>query len=146
MPLALPVLKSQLEALFAAPGATVADCAQGWSDAVQAYAGSVVPASTTVAAAAAALTAALTSAFAAPAAAPGMETAFAAFAASVGLGMAGFTPIPPPAPVGFAVQFAGPKPQTHHDAAEAIGDLINTWMTTGTATLIAPPNTVVPWS
>jgi hypothetical protein len=75
-----------------------------------------------------------------------METGFAAFAAAVGLGMAGYTPVPPAAPVGFATQFAGPKPETHAAAAQEIASLINDWLTTGSATLIAPPFTVVPWS
>jgi hypothetical protein len=75
-----------------------------------------------------------------------MEIAFATFAVSVGLGMVGYTPVPPTAPVGFADQFAGPKPPTHADAGDEISTLIHSWLTTGTSTLIAPPFTVVPWS
>ena len=146
MPLNLPGLKSALQSEFASPPATSAACAQSWANAMQAYAVAIVPASTTVAAAAATLAGALATAFASPAAAPGMETAFAAFAVTVGGGMVGFVPTPPPAPVGFASQFAGPKPATHADAADAIGDLIQAWMSTGFGTLVAPPFTVVPWS
>lgn len=146
MPLALPALQSGLESAFASPPATVPQCAQAWADAVQSWAAGIMPASTTVAAAAATLAGALTSAFQAPAAAPGMESAFAAFAASVGLGMAGFAPTPPVAPVGFAQQFGGPHPATHAAAAQAIAGLIDAWMRTGIGTLIAPPNTPVPWS
>ena len=75
-----------------------------------------------------------------------MESAFSTFAVTVGGGMAGFVPTPPPAPVGFASQFAGPKPATAAAASSAIASLIDTWMKTGLSTLVAPPNTVVPWS
>lgn len=75
-----------------------------------------------------------------------MESAFAAFAVTVGGGMAGYAPTPPPAPVGFAPQFAGAKPATASAAASAIASLIHAWMQTGIATLIAPPNTPQPWS
>ncbi len=146
MPLAPATLETQLGQLFAAPPPTSAACAQAWAAAVQAYAAAIVPASATVTAAAATLASALSAAFQTPAAAPGMETAFAAFAATVGGGMAGYAPTPPPAPVGFATQFAGPFPATHADAASQVADLIHAWLTTGTGTLIAPPFTVVPWS
>lgn len=146
MPLDLPGLQSSLASLFASPPADIAGCAQGWADAVGAYASGIVPTSTTVEAAQAALAGALASAFAQPSAIPALELAFAAFAASVGLGMAGYTPVPPPAPVGFAAQFSGPHPPTHAAAAQAIAGLIDTWMRTGTAILIAPPNTVMPWT
>ncbi len=146
MPVALPALQSGLSGVASDPPPSIAECAQAWADAVQSYAAGVIPPSTTVAAAASALAGALVSAFGAPAAAPGMESAFAAFAATVGGGMAGWLPVPPPAPVGFATQFAGPKPATHAAAASAVASLIDAWFRTGTATLIAPPNTLVPWS
>ena len=135
-----------LEPICSAPPATAAACAQAWADAMEAYAADIVPPSTTVSAASTTLAGALTTAFQSPAAAPGMETAFAAFAATVGGGMVGWAATPPPAPVGFATQFAGPKPTTHAAAASTIAGLIHSWMTTGTATLVAPPNTLVTWS
>lgn len=146
MPLALPALQSGLQAVFASPPPDAAGCAQGWADAVGAYAAGIVPPSTAVSSAKSALAGALATAFASPNAIPAMETAFTAFAASVGLGMAGFAPIPPPAPVGFAAQFGGPAPATHAAAASAIAALIDTWMRTGSATLVAPPNTLTPWT
>lgn len=139
-------LISELTANFAAPAPSAAGCAQQWATAMSNYASGVIPASTTVSAAAAALVAPLTAAFSSPAAAPAMEIAFATFATSVGLGMVGYTPVPPASPVGFADQFSGPHPLTHADAAQQIAGIIHSWMTTGSATLIAPPNTVVPWS
>jgi len=99
-----------------------------------------------VAPAAVTLASSLASAFSAPNAVPGMESAFSAFAAAVGLGMAGYAPTPPAGPVGFAPYFAGADATTHAQAASEIAALIDPWMKTGIATLIAPPNTVVPWS
>lgn len=134
MPLNLVALTSGLESVASSPPSTSAACADEWADAVESFALAIVPPSTTVSAAAAALAAALAGAFAAPAAAPGMELAFTAFASTVSGGMAGFVPTPPPAPVGFAAQFAGPYPPTHGAAALAVGGIIDTWMRTGTAT------------
>lgn len=146
MPLVVATLQSALASAFAAPSPDYVSCAQAWANAMVSYASPIVPASTTVQAAGTALAGSLASAFAAPSAIPGMESAFSAFAASVGLGMVGFAPAPPPAPVGFAQQFSGPKPATHSAAAQAIAGLIDAWMRTGLSTLLAPPNTVVPWS
>lgn len=145
MPLAKPALESAIEALGADPPETVALCAQDWASAVVTYAVGVVPASATVSAAEATLAASLASAFSAPDAAVGMESAFAAFALTVGGGMAGFAAVPPPAPVGFAAQFAGPKPATHAEAGDAIATLIDNWMKTGTATPL-PSGSPVFWS
>jgi len=146
MPLALPALTSQLQSLFASPPATRLACARAWADACTAHAIGIVPPSTTVTTAGDALAAALTTAFDSPNAAPAMESAFAQFAAAVGLGMAGFVPVPPPGPVGFDPQFAGPKPATHADAAQQIGARIDAWLRTGISTMLAPPNTPIPWS
>lgn len=148
MPLVSAPLASSLADIARNPPATAAQCAKAWADAVQSYSGGVIPASTTVADACATLAGALSSAFAAPAAAPAMEAAFAAFAVTVAGGMAGagFAGVPPAGPVGFAQQFASSKPETHQAAGNALATLIDTWLKTGTATLIAPPNTLVPWS
>lgn len=146
MPLALPALTSGLQSLFAAPPPDAASCANAWANAVDSWSASIIPASTAVSSACSTLAAALTSAFGAPDAAPAMESAFAAFAVTVGGGMAGYVPTPPPAPVGFASQFSGPKPATAADAASAIATLIDTWMRSGLSTLVAPPNTPVPWT
>lgn len=148
MPLVASTLQSQLESLFAAPPPNASGCAQGWANAMQAYAAGIVPPSTTVSGAAATLASALTAPFGAPNAGAAMETAFAAFALTVGGGMAaaGFAATPPPSPVGFAALFSGPKPATHADAAQQIATAIDTWMRTGIATLIAPPNTPQPWA
>lgn len=148
MPLSLSTLQDALESEFANPPSTSAQCAQAWADAMQSYASGIVPPSTSVSTAAGTLASALTAAFSSPAAAPLMETAFAAFAATVGAGMAaaGFTGTPPPGPVGFAPQFLAAKPPTHAAAAATYASLIDTWMKTGVATLIAPPNTPQPWS
>lgn len=134
MPLDAAELESQVEALAADPPPTIAGCAAAWADAVEAHFSAVVPASTTVSEARATLETALASAFASPAAAPGLEAAFAAFAVTVGAGMApAFVATPPPAPVGFALQFLV-QPTTHAAAAAAIAALLDTWARTGTAT------------
>lgn len=135
MPLDPDGLKSDLESLASDTHDDNASAAQAWADAVEAYAAAIVPASTTVSAAAETLSGALTTAFESGDAAGPMETAFATFAATVGTGMApAFTATPPPGEVGFASQFAGAHPETHADAGDQVGALIDAWMKTGTAT------------
>lgn len=147
MPLDPVGLQSDLESLFAEPPETAAECAQAWSDAVGSYAAGVVPASSAVAAAAAAMTASLLSAFQSPAAAVGFDAAFTTFGAAVALGMApAFTGTPPPAPLGIATLLSATQ-VSHAAAAAAFASLIDTWMRTGSAVLVAPPFTVIPaWS
>lgn len=142
----LLAMTQALEQVFATPPESASDCARGWADAVAAYATSIVPPSATVGSATTALSSALSAAFQAPDAVPGMEAAFAAFAVAVGGGMAGYAPVPPAAPVGFAALFTGAKPSTHAEAAAQVGNAIHAWLTTGVSTLVAPPNTAVPWS
>lgn len=147
MPLVVSVLSNALASNFAAPAADAGGCGQQWADAVKAYAAGLVPPSTALDAAAATLAGALGGAFASPSAIGGMESAFAAFGATLAAGMAPtFTGVPPSGPVGFADQFGGPAPETHGAAAGAIAGRIDAWMKTGSATLVAPPNTTTPWS
>jgi hypothetical protein len=146
MPLNPAGLQSDLEALFAEPPETREACAQAWADAIEGYASGLVPASTAVASAAATLASSLESAFAAPAAAAPFDAAFTTFAAAVAVGQAPtFTGVPPAAPLGIAALLGSPQ-ATHAAAAAAFASLIDTWAKTGTAVLVAPPNTVVPWS
>lgn len=146
MPLAPPALQSALESLFAEPPPGAPACADAWAAALLDYAAGVVPPSTTVGVAADALAAALAAAFATPAAVPAVDAAFAAYAAQVGLGMApAYVAVPPPVPLGIVSLLAAPSP-SHAAAAAAFATLIDTWFRTGTATLVAPPFTVVPWS
>jgi hypothetical protein len=148
MPLNLGALQNGLQSVADNAPKGPAAAGQAWADAVQSYASGVIPASTTVSAATATLAGALATAFSGGAAAPGMESALASFALTVAGGMAaaGFAGVPPVGPVGFATQFGGPKPQNHADAASQLASLIDSWMKTGTATLIAPPNTPVTWT
>lgn len=146
MPLNPSGLQSSLESLFASPPMMAAQCAQAWADAAGSYGAGIIPASTTVSAAAAALAAALQSAFGSAPAAPAFDAAFMSFAVTVAAGMLPtFAGIPPPAPLGIATLLVSPQP-THAAAAAAFAALIDAWMKTGTATLVAPPNTLVPWS
>jgi len=149
MPLVAAALNDALEEVFSAPGATAADCATQWADALGSYVSGIVPASTTVAAAQAALATALTAAFAGTdpvTTTVAMDAAFAAFAATVGGGMATFTPTPPAGPVGFGDLLVPPFAETSPDAAAAVATKVHAWLTTGVATLIAPPFTVLTWS
>lgn len=146
MPLNASGLESDLEALFAAPPATVAECADAWAAAVGSYASGVVPASASVAAAQAALSSALLSAFQSPSAAAPMDAAFTSFATTVGAGMApAFVATPPPSPVGIATLSAPPYPETHAAAASKYATAIDTWMKTGTATP-SGGGAPVPWN
>ena len=146
MPLNASSLSSGLASLFSGPPPSAGGCAAQWASSVQSWAVGIVPPSAAVSGAVSTLQGALSSAFASPNCAPALESAFAAFAVTVGGGMVGYAPTPPPGQVGFASQFAGPKPATAAAAASAIASLIDTWAKTGLSTLIAPPNTVVPWS
>ncbi len=146
MPLDPAGLESSLESLFSEPPATAAECAQAWADAMNAYAADIVPPSTTIAAAAASLVGALQSAFESPSAAAGVDAAFAAFATSVGGGMLPtFTGTPPSEPLNVA-SFLGTSRSTHAQAAADFATLVDAWMKTGIATLVAPPNTPQPWA
>jgi hypothetical protein len=139
-------LQDALLSLFSAPPATALECAAAWADAMRAHATGIVPPSTTVDAACSTLEGALAAAFATPAAAALVDAAFAAFALALGLGMAPlYTATPPPAILGIGTLLATSQP-THDAAATAFGALIDAWLRTGTATLVAPPNTVVPWT
>lgn len=146
MPLNPASLQSALESLFAGPPGTRAACAQAWADAVNGYAAGLVPASTTVAAAVPALASALAAAFAAPSAASAFDAAFAAFAVTVAAGMLPtFAGVPPAAPLNVASLLSVTQP-THATAAAAFATLTDAWFRTGTATLVAPPNTPVNWT
>lgn len=145
MPLNPASLQSSLESLFAHPPASGAECAQAWANAIQDYAAAIVPVSTTVAAAAPALKSELEAAFASSSAATGFDGAFANFAAAVAVGMLpAFAGTPPPSPLNIAGQLDIPQP-THAAAAAAFTALIDAWFHTGSAQLVAPPNTVVFW-
>lgn len=146
MPLNLPGLQSALESLFANPPPSAAQCALAWSDAVGSYAADILPTSTTVTAAASAMTAPLQSAFESPSAASAFDEAFASFATMVAAGQLPlFTGAPPTTPLGIASLLSGSQ-ETHADAAAVFAALIDTWLKTGTASLVLPPNTAVLWS
>jgi hypothetical protein len=146
MPLTTPLLQSALEALFAEPPPTGGACADAWACAMLDYAAGILPPSATVDAAADTLAAALAAAFATPAAALAVDDAFMAFAVTVGGGMApAYVATPPPAALGIASLFTAPAP-THVAAAATFGALIDTWLRTGTAQLVAPPFAVLPWT
>lgn len=146
MALNTAALTAQLTSLFTSPPDNIAGCASAWASAMQSYSASIVPASTTVSAAATALESALAAAFVnngSPSMLATMEAAFASFAATVGGGMTGFTATPPPGPVGFAS--IGTQADNATAASTWTTD-INSWMITGLAAQITPPLPPVPWS
>ena len=142
MALNLSALQSGLQSLFSNPPDTEAGCAAQWASAMQSYAAGIVPPSATVSAAATAFQSAISDMSGSGAAASIFESACASFAATVGGGMVGFVPTPPPGPVGFS-SLSG-HPSTHAAAASAFATLIDTWMKTGLAT--PPVGAPVPWS
>lgn len=155
MPLNPAGLQSALAGFFAAPPLVMAGddvdvsgsraaCAQEWATALQSYAAAIVPASSTVAAAAAALSGALAGAFASPNAAAPFDAALLTFATTVGGGMAGFTPVPPAAPLGIAT-LLGTTQASHAAAAAAWASHIDAWMRTGTAAPL-PAGPPAPWA
>jgi hypothetical protein len=148
MPLAPAALESAIAALTgdSSPG-SVAEAAQAWADAAQAMFAGVVPPSTTVAAAAATLKTALEAAFGATSGGEAaLESAFAAFATTVAGGMLPlYTGVPPAGPVGFVALISPDRPSLAAFAAD-LADALDTWAQTGTAALVAPPNTVTPWA
>lgn len=136
-------LHADLESFFTAPTvvatgdvvdlpASRSACAQSWADAMQSYTTAIVPVSTAVSAAAATLKTSLEAAFATGSATVAVDAAFQAFAATVGIGMVGFTATPPPSPPGFVAHIATIQP-SHAAAATAWSGWIDTWMRTGTA-------------
>lgn len=128
------------------PGSRAAAAAH-WALAMAAYASAIVPPTTTLPVARIGLEAALLTAFGAVDAAASMETAFAAFAAQLALGMApAYAAVQPPGDVGFAALFTLPRPSTRQEGVERVANAIDAWMRTGTATLAAPPNTVINWT
>jgi hypothetical protein len=146
MPLDTTALEDGLSALFTSPPITAEACAAAWAAGVRDYAAGVVPPSTTVAAAATVLEADLASAFTMPSGVAAFDAAFTSFAVTVGLGMApAYTAAPPPAPLGVAALLATSQP-THEAAVAGFLALIDAWFRTGLATLVAPPNTIIPWS
>lgn len=130
-------LQSSLAAFLGDVPPTETECAQEWADALQAYASTVTPPSSTVAAAATAFKGALTGMGVDGAAAAKFATAMTAFGASLAGGMVP-PAVPPPAPFVLPVSLTD-NPSV---AATAISTAIQLWMVTGTS---APPASV-PWA
>ena len=147
------------------PGAGDADypptreaCAAQWGTALGAYAATIVPPSTTIGPATVELTEALDTAFrhveragdadAWQQVAGDMEQAMRTWASRIAVGMtaAGWSGTPPLTPVGFLSLFARPYPSSRAAAVTRLAGAIDAWMRKGTAKLLSPPNTVVPWT
>lgn len=148
----MPLLLTAFTSSPGIPGTGGADypltrlaCAQAWASAAEAWAAGIVPISTTVTAAATALSASLDSAFGSETVAASMESAFLTFATAVGVGMVGYVPVPPPASIGFSTLFST-NSSTRQAGVDKVANAIDVWMRTGVSTLIIAPFTVVPWT
>jgi hypothetical protein len=142
-------LQGDLLALFANPSPDVTALAEQWRAAMVAYASGIVPPSLNVTTAGATLKSTLIGIFGTTGVAQGaaMDAAFAAFAVSVAAGMLPtYTGVPPASPPGFVANLAPPFPTTHAAAVTKWAGILDTWMRTGTAVLVAPPNGVLPWT
>lgn len=118
-----------------------------WADAVEAWISGITPPSTTIHVARTSLEIALASAFGTHNAGPAMDAAFQSFGTLVAAGMLpSFAAVPPPAPVGFASALFAEKPATRQAGVDLIASALQSWALSGLATLVAPPNTVVPWA
>ena len=133
-------------------GSSKADAAGQWGDALESYAGGVVPAlaAGVMDSAKAALETALESAFgeaSASSSASSMESAFASFASTMAGGMSpDFTGTPPPDDVGFLALLDTNK-ATKAIAAADWASAIDTWMRTGLAQIAGgPPPPPILWS
>ncbi len=69
------------------------------------------------------------------------SAAVAAFASTLGGGMTGYTPTPPP-----SVFIPTSLNEDHDLMCEDFSDQMIAWFQTGQSTLIVPPNTVEPWT
>jgi hypothetical protein len=128
--------------------------AQVWAAAVGAWAVGIIPPSAAVAAAQTALQSTLEGLFSTPRSQPAevaalanaMNAAHLVFATTVGTGMVGFVPVPPVSPLNFAAILQASPRDDSQLAANEIANMLDAWMRTGISTMIAPPNTPVPWS
>lgn len=131
------VLERDLLSLFEDPPETAALCAQRWAEAMENYASTVLPRSSTASAASAALELSLVSLFSTSLSSTttsiAMEAAWLTFATTLGIGMApDWVSTPPPGPIGFSLLFEA-RPETHREAASNFATSIHLWLLTGIA-------------
>ncbi len=140
MSLSLPLLESLLLPFFTSPPPTVPECAALWADIMNEYVTPIVPASTTVTTASAALEVDLIPAFTSGNM-DEIQDAFVTFATTVGTGMAGFVATPP-GPIDMT---SAPQADTQAEAAANWAGILDAWLKTGIATPVVP-GPPVPWS
>ena len=152
MSLVIGTIQSELSKLMDAsngafvgyPANSIA-AAVNWMTAIDNYAQSVIPVSTTAAAAKTAAIAIL-SAPAPGAFFPALISALTTYATTLATGMApAFTAVPPPAPISFATLLALPLNASVSARVSLIAGLIDTWFLTGSATP-SGGGSPVPWS
>jgi len=146
-----PVIIQKVLAISEPPNnafpADIIEAAEMWADVADALLQTVIPPSTTAAAARTAFIGVLSAA--SPQLGNGaslLDAAFTAYAATLAGGMAPlYAGVPPAAPPGLAALLVAPTPNAQAVAAQIAG-LLAPWAITGQATLVAPPFTVSPWS
>ena len=157
MALVAASLVGNLSGIFESPPLTVEGCAEAWAEAMFSYSALLTPPVSPPVAAQAALTTQLVSIFSAATSAPvdpnvaalRMEEAWYTFAVSLGAGMLPpFTASPANIPllggVGFSTLFEE-RPDTTLEAAQNVGNAIDSWMRTGTA-VNSTTSVTVPWT
>lgn len=141
MPLVKATLTAALTELFEDPPDTESACADAWGEVLGDYFATIVPASSTVAAAAAELPAALAGMSDEDAALGTFVSALATFGGTVASGMT-----PPGTPPTSAAPFLTPVWETTYEtdvaAAEAVAGAIDSWARTG----LSGANPFPPWS
>lgn len=154
MPLLLPVLENELSKLMdktnpqfiGFPG-NVPDVAENWSNAIYTYSQSIIPPSTTGSTAKNAMKSVLLGATAPGSFFPLFELSFTAFATQLGLGMSGFTAVPPPLPIILmAPMLAIPLSESFNASRITVmASIIDSWFRLGTATPIGGGSPII-WS
>ncbi|RUP38228.1 MAG: hypothetical protein EKK63_12675 [Acinetobacter sp.] len=118
-----------------------------WSDVADALLQGVIPASTTASAGKSAFIGVLSAVDSnSPTGVALLEAAFVAYAGALAGGMTPtYTGSPPPAPIGLSALLSSTSMDANVVAAN-MATLLITWAKTGTATMIAPPFTVLNWN
>lgn len=156
VPLVLSKLKEELSKImdsedpnfvgFPSDSNQVAD---NWSNAIYEYSKTCIPLSTSATSAKAAMKSVMMGMGAPMSGLTVFPAAFTAYAATFAPGMlgAGFTGVPPSSPIDLAPVFSIPlNAGTNQMRVNAMAAIIHAWFKTGSATLIAPPNTTLLWT
>ena len=156
MPLLLSTLEQELTNLmdstspnFVGMPNSMADVASNWSNVMFNYTASIIPPSTTGSAAKSAMESILLGIAAPGSFFPLFTAGITAFATTLAAGMLPtYTGVIPVAPLVIEPAMMAIPLVAGNDALRisTMAGIIDTWFRTGTAVLVAPPYTVIPWS